>query len=138
MPVIAWEQLRGLPVVDCDDVLVGAVEDTVVDLAASDVYYLVVLPAGALEGQGLGRARLAVPLRACAVLPDRLRLPPDAATIARMPRIAPDQPGFGSKEYEAKIFGCWGAAPIVRAAREGMARADGIPDGLREYLPAGA
>ncbi len=110
MPVMSFEQLRALEVVDQHDVLVGLVDDVVVDLDASDIYYVVVQPAGVLEGQGLGRARLAIPLRACEVLPDRVRLPRDAATISRMPRVAPDQPGFGSKEYEAKIFGYWGVA----------------------------
>jgi len=108
MAVVSFEQLRALAVVDRDDVLVGVVRDVLVDTQASDVYYLVVQPAGALEAQGLGRARLPVPLRACEVLPDRLRLPRDAATISKLPRIAPDQPGFGSKEYAAKIFGYWG------------------------------
>lgn len=110
MPVMTYEQLRAMEVVDQHDVLVGLVDDVVVDLDVSDIYYVVVQPAGVLEGQGLGRARLAVPLRAFEVLPDRLRLPRDAATIAKMPRVAPDQPGYGSKEYEAKIFGYWGAS----------------------------
>ena len=110
MPVLTFEHMRAMEVVDRHDELVGLVDDVVVDLEASDIYYVVVQPAGVLEGQGLGRARLAIPLRAFEVLPDRLRLPRDAATISRMPRVAPDQPGFGSKEYEAKIFGYWGVA----------------------------
>jgi len=96
--------------VDQHEVLVGLVDDVVIDLDASDVYYVVVQPAGVLEGQGLGRARLAIPLRAFTVHSDRLQLPRDAATISKMPRVAPDQPGYGSKEYEAKIFGYWGVA----------------------------
>ncbi|HEY8597612.1 MAG TPA: PRC-barrel domain-containing protein [Thermomicrobiales bacterium] len=108
MAVIPFEQMRAMPVVDQHDVLVGLVDDVVVDLEASDIYYVVVQPAGVLEGQGLGRARLAIPLRAFETLPDCLRLPRDAATISKMPRVAPDQPGYGSKEYEAKIFGYWG------------------------------
>ncbi len=110
MPVVSFEQLRALEVVDQHDVLVGLVDDVVVDLNASDIYYVVVQPAGVLEGQGLGRARLAIPLRAFETLPDRLRLPRDAATISKMPRVAPDQPGYGSAEFEAKIFGYWGVA----------------------------
>lgn len=110
MSVISFEQLRSREVVDQHDVLVGLVDDVIVDLVASDIYYVVIQPAGVLEGQGLGRARLAIPLRAFEVLPDRLRLPRDAETISKMPRVAPDQPGYGSKEYEAKIFGYWGVA----------------------------
>ena len=110
MPVISFEHLRAMDVVDQHDVLVGLVSDVVVDTQASDVYFVVVTPAGVLEGQGLGRAALAIPLRAFEVLDDRLRLPRDAATIRKMPRVAPDQPGYGSKEYEAKIFGYWGVA----------------------------
>ena len=90
MPVLTFEHMRAMEVVDQHDELVGLVDDVVVDLEASDIYYVVVQPAGVLE--------------------DRLRLPRDAATISRMPRVAPDQPGFGSKEYEAKIFGYWGVA----------------------------
>ncbi len=98
MAVVSFEPLRALDVVDRDEVVVGIVTDVMVDTEASDVYFVVVTPAGVLEGQGLGRARLAIPLGAFQVLEDRLKLP----------RIAPDQPGFGSKEYEAKIFGYWG------------------------------
>ncbi len=108
MAVVSFERLRALDVVDRDDVVVGIVTDVLVDTEASDVYFVVVTPAGVLEGQGLGRARLAIPLGACQVLEDRLKLPREAATISKMPRIAPDQPGYGSKEYEAKIFGYWG------------------------------
>ena len=108
--VVSFERLRALDVVDRDEVVVGIVTDVMVDTEASDVYYVLVTPAGVLEGQGLGRARLAIPLRAFEVLEDRLRLPRDAATISKMPRGAPDQPGYGSKEYEAKIFGYWGVA----------------------------
>lgn len=110
MAEVSFERLRATRVVDPHGVLVGLVDDAVVDLDASDVYRVVVQPAGVPEGHGLGRARLAIPLRASEALPDRLWLPRDAATMSKMPRVAPNQPGFGSKECEAQLSGYWGDA----------------------------
>lgn len=108
MPVITYEELRALDVVDHNDVLVGVVSDVAVDTVASDVYFVVVQPAGVLEGQGLGKSRFPVPIRAIQVLEDRLRLPWDAERISKAPRIAPDQPLHVGPEYATKIFGFWG------------------------------
>lgn len=111
MAVVSYEQLRALDVLDSDDVVVGIIGDLVLDTEANDVYYVLMTPAGVLEGRGLGNARFPVPLRALEFLGDRLRLPLAADVIRKAPPIAPDQPFNVSAEYRAKIFGFWG---IVR------------------------
>ena len=107
MAVVSFERLRAKEVVDRHDVPVGPVDDAVVQ------------PAGVPEGQGLGRARPAIPPCACTALPDRPRLPRDAATMGKMPRVGPDLPGFGDKEYEAKIFVYGGLARLGARGEEG-------------------
>lgn len=110
LAVVSYEQLRALDVLDSHDVVVGIIGDLVLDTEANDVYYVLMTPAGVLEGRGLGSARFPVPLRALEFLGDRLRVPLAADVIRKAPPIAPDQPLNVSAEYRAKIFGFWGIA----------------------------
>lgn len=108
LAVVSYEQLRALDVLDSNDVVVGVLSDLVVDTEENDVLYVLMTPAGVLEGRGLGNARFPVPLRALEFLGDRLRLAQTADVIRKAPPIAPDQPLNASAEYRAKIFGFWG------------------------------
>lgn len=108
MAVVSYERLRAMDVFDKNDVVVGVIGDLVVDTDANDVFYAMMIPAGVLEGRGLGQAKFPVPLRAFEFLGDRLRLPFEADYIRKAPPIAPDQPFRVSDQYESKIFGFWG------------------------------
>ena len=108
MAVVSYERLRAMDVYDKNDVVVGVIGDLVVDTTANDVFYALMIPAGVLEGRGLGQARFPVPLRAFEFLGDRLRLAFEADHIRKAPPIASDQPYNVSAQYESKIFGFWG------------------------------
>lgn len=97
-----------MDVFDKNNVVVGVIGDLVVDTEANDIFYALMIPAGVLEGRGLGQAKFPVPLRAFEFLGDRLRLNFEADYIRKAPPLAPDAPYNVSAQYESKIFGFWG------------------------------
>lgn len=108
MAVVSYERLRAMDVFDKNNVVVGVIGDLVVDTEANDIFYALMIPAGVLEGRGLGQAKFPVPLRAFEFLGDRLRLNFEADYIRKAPPLAPDAPYNVSAQYESKIFGFWG------------------------------